>query len=184
MKISSYLLLFLISISSFAKIRKPEKLYKQIFKSYSSVVTHKVEDTISKEPVNTTILKVLDSNGAAVGYIREIATTTGCNSACLPILVTLFYGKDKKFLTLKSRAGLTKKNHAPFSELDYQSLELILIRNPSVFKSVVHPKMMVDALSGETLKDFKSVVVAEAAYTSLRLNLYNQETLKYLKDIK
>jgi len=44
--------------------------------------------------------------------------------------------------------------------------------------------MMVDAITSETLKVYKPFVVDNAAYTTLRLNLYNQDTLTQLKNIK
>ncbi len=177
------ILLLLISTCLFAKIRNPKKLYKKVFPAFSDSKSYTVEDNISEEPVNTTLLKALDSDNKTLGFIRELATTTGCNSQCLPIIVTLFYDKDKNFLTLKSRPGLTKKDHVPFTESDYKELEFILVQNPKPFKSVVHPKMMVDAITSETLKVYKPFVVENAAYTSLRLNLYNQDTLKQLQDI-
>jgi hypothetical protein len=172
------------STSSFALKRDPSKLYKKIFNEYVQSEKLTIADTISSQPVNTVVLKALDKSGNTIGYIREIATTTGCNSACLPILVTLFYTPDKKFHTVKSRQGLTKKDHMPFTELDYQSLELVFAQNPKIFKQVSHPKLMVDAITSETLKEFKPYVVEKAAYTSLRLNLYNQDTLGFLMSLK
>lgn len=160
-----------------------EKNYRKTFKNSYSTVILEVKDTISADPVNTAILKVIDKSGKTLGFVREIVTTTGCNSSCLPIFATLFYSKNKTFMTLKSRQGLTKKNHESFSELDYQKLELILVQNPKQFIKVRHPKEMVDAITSETLKVFSSVVVERAAYTTLRLNLYNQDTLKALKNI-
>jgi len=178
------IILLLISTCLLAKIRNPRKLYKKVLKNFHEYKSFKAQDKISESPVNTTILKATDKDGKTLGYIREIATTTGCNSACLPILVTLFYDKDKNFLTLKSRPGLTKKDHVPFTESDYKELEFILVQDPIPFKSVVHPKMMVDAITSETLKVYKPFVVDNAAYTTLRLNLYNQDTLTQLKNIK
>jgi len=178
------ILLVLISTSLLAKIRNQTELYKKVFKNFHDSKIFKAEDKISEAPVNTSILKAIDKDGKTLGFIREIATTTGCNSACLPILVTLFYDKDKNFLSLKSRPGLTKKNHVPFTESDYKELEFILVQDPVSFQSVVHPKMMVDAITSETLKVYKPFVVENAAYTSLRLNLYNRDTLAQLKNIK
>lgn len=183
-KMKNLIVLLIISTSLFAKIRNPNKLYKKVFSSFQRSEEFIVEDSISEEPVNTKVLKALDQDGNTLGFIREIATTTGCNSQCLPIIVTLFYDKNKSFLTLRSRPGLTKRDHVPFTEANYKELEFILVQNPKLFESVVHPKMMVDAITSETLKAYKPFVVEAAAYTSLRLNLYNQDTLKQLRKIK
>jgi hypothetical protein len=56
--------------------------------------------------------------------------------------------------------------------------------NPKVFKKVNHPTEMVDAISGETKKDYKEHVVKNAAYSSLRVNLYHQQTKMFLKTLK
>ena len=85
--------------------------YKKILKDYSSVKTHKVKDNISKDPINKEILEVFNSKNKRIGFVREIITTTGCNSACLPLIATLFYNTNKQFITLQSSVGLTKKNH-------------------------------------------------------------------------
>lgn len=179
-----WLLLFIIPLSLFAKEKDPKILYKKVFQNYNAIKEHKVIDAISENPINNKILEVLDKNKKTIGYIREIITTTGCNSACLPVIATLFYTKDRKFLTLKSRDGLTKKYHASFTADDYQNLEMILLQNPKAFKNIVHPKQMVDAITSETTKEFSPYVIHQAAFTSLRLNLYNQNTLKLLEGIK
>lgn len=171
-------------MSVFAKQEAPEVLYKKVFKEYTTIKEHKVVDTISENPINTKVLEFKNNKDETIGFARELITTTGCDSACLPIIATLFYTKDRKFLTLKSRDGLTKKNHVAFTVDDYAHLEMILMQNPPVFAKVEHPKQMVDALTGETTKDFSDYVIHQAAYTSLRMNLYNQDTLKLLQEIK
>jgi hypothetical protein len=180
------LILIIFTLNAHSNDLKGElkvKFYKKIIKDYKTTNKHTVKDNISEDPINTQILEVLDSNKKRIGFIREIITTTGCNSSCLPIIATLFYTKDKTFITAQSSEGLTKKNHAEFTLEDYQNLDFILMQNPKSFSSITHPKEMVDAISGETLKSYKAFVIKEAAYTSLRLNLYNQDTLKLLKSI-
>lgn len=177
----------LISLNLLAKPsdrKNPELLYKKVFKTYTKVIKHNIKDTISENPINTTVKEFLDKKNMTLGYARDLVTTTGCNSACLPIKATLFYSAQKQFITVLSREGLTKRDHAAFTDMDYQNLDLFLLQNPSIFKTVKHPKLMVDALTGETLKTFKPYVVKNAAYTTLRLNLYNQDTLKFLKKMK
>ena len=176
------LFFFIISNLSFAKRRVDP--VKEVFPTLKKTVVIKVKDTISENPINDKIYKAFNSNGQLLGYYRKIITTTGCNSACLPITATLFYGPNKTFKTIKSKKGLTKKGHAPFTSHDYNELELLLNLNPDSFKSVSHPKDMVDVITGQTTKKFQGDVVKEAAYTSLRLNKYNQDTLKKLREHK
>lgn len=161
---------------------KSSEFIKKVFPSMTKTISIPVPDVISKNPLNNRIVKVMNGK-TLLGFYRKLVTTTGCNSACLPITATLFYTRDKKFLTIKSKRGLTKKDHISFSQKNYQELELILNINPKSFISVEHPKDMVDVLTGETTKKFKNDVVKNAAYTTLRLNKYNQDTLKRLKGL-
>jgi hypothetical protein len=142
-----------------------------------------VEDKISESPINTELLRVSTSK-KPVGYARVIATTTGCNSACLPINYISFYDNQGKFLELISKDGLTKIGHAPFSVEDYSNLEFILVMAPKILNSILHPKQLTDALSGATLKKYKGSVVEGAAYSTLRIHLYNQNTINIIKSLK
>lgn len=162
---------------------KEFKFIKSVFSKATSVKAFEVLDPISENPINTNMYKVFKEKNELIGFYRRIITTTGCNSACLPIHVTLFYNSNKSFKTLKSDKGLTKKNHVPFTSADYSELELILNLNPKDFEKVSHPKDMVDVITGQTTKVYADDVVKEAAYTTLRVNRYNQNSLKQLKGI-
>lgn len=173
---------FFFSLSSWADTKID--FYKKVFPNLNSTRPHKIADPISDEPTNTELLEAFDAQNNLLGYIREVSTTTGCNSACLPVIFTLFYDKNIQFKKLLSRDGLTKKNHAPFTSEDYQKLELILLMNPKEFEKVGYPTEMVDAISGATLKVYDQVVVKNAAYSSLRVNTYNQQTIKEIKKLQ
>jgi hypothetical protein len=176
-----------LSVNTYAldKLSKTElnfigKTYKDaVFKS-----EHKIPDPISDKAINVKFYKIFNSKKVLIGFQRHINTTTGCNSACLPVIFDLFYDSKVNLLKLKSKDGLTKKFHKPFSLEDYSRLEMILLQNPLIFKQVKHPTEMVDALSGATLKKYESFVIKEAAYSSLRINIYNQQTLKFIKSVK
>jgi hypothetical protein len=176
------IILFSIFIIS-TTFAKDIDFIKTVFSKASRVESISVVDNISENPINTTVFKVFDLKNNFIGYYRKVITTTGCNSACLPIHVTLFYEANKTFKTLKSKKGLTKRNHVAFTDSDYNELELILNLNPVDLKKVNHPKDMVDVITGQTTKEYTDDVVKEAAYTSLRINKYNQDTLKQLGGI-
>ncbi len=157
--------------------------YKSIFPKISKVKKIKVEDKISENPINTTIQVAFNKEGKKLGFIREVNTTTGCNSACLPVIFTLFYNTKYEFLKLKSKTGLTKKLHRPMTEDDINRLHLLLGINPPIFKTVKHPTDMTDALTGATKPQYVDAVVKEAAYSTLRINTYNQDTISQLKKL-
>ena len=150
------------------------------FTGATKVNSFSVEDPISEIPSNTSIVSVYHGS-KLLGFFREIQTTTGCNSACLPLTYTAFYNERGEFLKISSKTGLTKKNHAKFDSKDYAKLNLILTMAPKKLSEVIHPKSMTDAISGETLKLYKDDVVSQAAYSTLRIHLYNQLTLKQIQ---
>lgn len=176
---------FLVIFSTTSYSKNSEYLMSLIRKEvgeFTKIKKIQVKDTISENPINNELIRVLNS-GVTVGFARNISTTTGCNSACLPINYISFYDKAGTFLGLSSKDGLTKINHTPFTKEDYSNLEFILSTNTNVFNNVNHPKEMTDAISGETLKLYSSSVVKGAAYSTLRIHLYNQDTIKYIKSL-
>lgn len=178
------IVIFLSNILLVTQANSKTSFYKTVFPNLFKLERTQVPDPINYKPVNTTLLIVKDKSGSTLGYIREIKTNTGCNSACLPIVFTLFYDKHKKYLKIQSKPGLTKLNHDDFTPDDYFQLESILVRNPKVLKSVKHPFDMVDGITRATTKKFKGSVVPTAAFSTLRINTYNQHTLQFLAQLK
>ncbi|MFG1493585.1 hypothetical protein [Halobacteriovorax sp. ZH4_bin.1] len=176
-----FFLLFLSFSFSFAN---EVNFYQSVFPKASKFKKVTVVDSISDNPINTAIQIAYDENGKKLGFIREVNTTTGCNSACLPVIFTLFYNTKYEFLKLKSKSGLTKKFHRPMTDDDINRLHLLIGLNPEVFKKVKHPTEMTDALTGATKPEFVDAVVKDAAYSTLRINLYNLDTIKQLKSLR
>lgn len=156
------------------------KMYKNVFPNLVKLSAAEIDDPITPDAPNSQIQKVFSSQ-KLIGFIREISTTTGCNDGCLPVIFTLYFDSLGNFIKLHSKPGLTKRYHEPYKPEDYIKLEGIILRNPISFKKVLHPKMMVDAISSATLKEYKSDVIAKSAYTTLRVNLYFHQTQKFIK---
>lgn len=171
--------LLFASLFAFAK-EDPYSELRVVFPQVDKVEKLKISDEVSAEKNNVELL-VLYAKSKRIGFARKINTTTGCNSACLPIVYTAFFDKTGNYIKLVSPPGLTKIFHQPFSAEDYSKLDLLLAINPQVFKQVAYPKEMTDAISGETLKEYKESVVEGAAYSTLRINLYHQETIKHIQ---
>lgn len=179
--VKKFLFIFLSFSLAFAN---KFSFYQTSFPTMTKVKKVTVKDTISDDPINTTIQIAYDKEGKKLGFIREVTTTTGCNSACLPVIFTLFYNTKYEFLKLKSKPGLTKKFHKPMTDDDINRLHLLIGMDPQVFKKVKHPTEMTDALTGATKPEFVDAVVKDAAYSTLRINLYNLDTIKQLRDLK
>lgn len=152
---------------------------RKFFSNASKLHSFTVSDPISVDPVNTKIFEVF-ANTKRLGFYRKIVTTTGCDSACLPLRYTAIYDEKGRFVKIVSKTGLTKKNHVQFTPEDYARMNFLLTLAPDELNGIKNPKDMTDALSGETLKLYRPVVVKEAAYSTLRLHLYNQLTTKQI----
>lgn len=174
-------ILFFLSI--FSPFSFSEEFYKKVFPQFERKVKHKIEDSVSAEKNNIVIYSIYSKN-KLLGFARDINTTTGCNSACLPVVYTGFYNQDGTLLKIMSKVGLTKIGHAPFTEEDYLKLDFILSLAPKEFQHVSHPTDLTDAITGATKKEYQEIVVPGAAYSTLRIHLYNQETLKFLKALR
>lgn len=156
-------------------------LLKKHYPAYTSIKKISIKDTVSAEQNNNQLHIVL-KNKKAIGFFRKINTTTGCNSACLPIIYTSFFNEKGEYIELFSPPGLTKIYHAPMTTEDLARLDFILAMSPPEFEKIKDPKEMTDAISGETLKQYKEMVVEGAAYSTLRISMYHRETQKYIKD--
>lgn len=158
-----------------------KKTLRKVFPNYDKIEKVKIEDNVSKEK-NNNVLLVIFQKKKLLGFARSINTTTGCNSECLPVVYTTFFNGDGNYIKLISPPGLTKIFHAEFTAEDYSKLDLLLAMAPKIFDQVNHPKEMTDAISGETLKEYKDSVIEGAAYSTLRIHLYHQETIKHIKN--
>lgn len=140
-----------------------------------------VKDTVSEEK-NNSIIRAVYNGAKLLGFVREIATTTGCNSACLPIKYVSYYNNNGKYLKIDGDQ-LTKINHTPLSAEDLAQLDIFIETPPEKLLEVDHPLGLTDAITGETLKKFKPFVIKGGAYSTLRIVLYHLETKKHLKSI-
>ena len=163
----------LVSQISFAQISKH-------FPKLTDKAELLLEDKVSAEKNNTKIYALYNQK-KLIGFMRPISTTTGCNSACLPLNYETYYSLTGEYIGLFSESGLTKINHEPMTTEDLSRLDLILAMAPAEFSIIKHPKELTDAISGATFKRFEPLVVKGAAYSTLRIHLYNQETLLFLK---
>ena len=140
-----------------------------------------VEDTVSKEKNNIKIIAVYNKK-KLLGFVRKIDTTTGCNSACLPIQYVAYYDSGGNYIKLQGD-NLTKINHTPMSQEDLTQLDLFILNPPAELVSVKNPLELTDALTGATFKKFQPFVIKGGAYSTLRILTYHVETQKHLKKI-
>lgn len=156
-----------------------KNFYRQVLSDASYSEGAFIDDPIPPQK-NKELLKIYDSTKSFMGYVREVATHTGCEGLCKLLDFTLVYGVDRNFLKLIVRDPLTKDAHEEFSDEDYEKLHSILIQPPQSYYGFQEPKDLVDAVTGATKPELQSEVVPTAAYTSFRTFQYNEQTKSHL----
>ncbi|OFZ78880.1 MAG: hypothetical protein A2583_11765 [Bdellovibrionales bacterium RIFOXYD1_FULL_53_11] len=158
--------------------------YRQAFPAAALKTAHAVPDPITEGAINNTYLKIYDSAGAFLGYVREVSTTTGCNQYCKPLDFTLALSPDGSFRALLVQEPLTKLGHRKFTDADYAKLDSILENNPESFKVPSQPMDLVDATTRVTRPEYKNDVVPTAALTSFRIYEYEKQTIQHIKSVE
>jgi hypothetical protein len=114
-----------------------------------------------------------------VAFSRNIHTAVCSDTVCRLVNLTLYWEITGKFMGYSIPAGeeLTKKEHEPFMESDYQRLNEILADSSSLLKfyaldevgPVQKTVAKIDGITGATIPDLSSWIVPNAAYTSSTL---------------
>lgn len=127
-----------------------------------------------------TLYQHLSAEGMPVFYSRNIRTSVCFDNKCRLLKITLYWNPSGRYLgfVLPENEYLSKKDHDPFSESEYEKLnqlladpnlplgtisynELVLASKPSI--------QGVDGVSGATSKDMLAYVIEGAAYTTHKM---------------
>ncbi len=171
-------------IAKLEQISKKDNIfYKNVFSKalYQESITG-IRDNFTGNKVNNTYIKISDKNKKLLGYIREIATSTGCNSECKPLIFTLVISTKLKFLKVMNREPLTKYGHMKLTAEDYLKLGTLLSHPPASYKTINDTQEIIDAITMETKKEFKGDVVPLAALSTYRIYQYLIQTIKFIKN--
>lgn len=127
-----------------------------------------------------TLYQHLSSGGIPVYYTQNIKTSVCFDNKCRLLTITLFWNPSGRYLGfgLPEKEFLSKKDHDPFTALEYERLNRLL-GDPNLplgtisYNELVlasQPEMKgLDGISGATSKDMLSYVIEGAAYTTHKL---------------
>lgn len=138
--------------------------------------------------------QVLDSTGQTRYFYRDINQFPCDDSVCERMHVRIYWDTLGKYLKLTTEEGsvLTKLNHKPFSNRDYQKLDELL-GNPKSYlryykldnltnKAAEKHYYSVDAVSGSTVTEVSYETVRGAVKTCFVLwKIANGETSAYIR---
>jgi hypothetical protein len=175
------LLLSLNSFAEFTKLNDTQKsFYKNVFPKADLQSLEKIVDPILKNSNNLSYSKIYNKEKSLLGYVRNISTTTGCNTACLPLNFSLVFNSTAKFITVLVKEQLTKVNHIPLSKQEMEGLILFVTIPPIANNHLPRPTQIVDAITMATRKEYSKGVAKGAALTFYRVLSYKNQTQDFL----
>ncbi len=137
------------------------------------ISTFVVADTIP-----TQLLIKRDSSGLPDGYEATVFTPVCETERCYTIEVMISWDLIGNYLKLDTLPGqqLTKLDHIPFTDEDYQKLQAILINRNSVLGSYEKEELVrdtriseLDGMTGATIQEVKNAVINGAVYSCYTL---------------
>jgi hypothetical protein len=129
---------------------------------------------------NDTLIQYLSKEGYPISYTRHLRTGVCFDNKCRPLDISLRWNVTGRYLgfELPEKEFLSKYDHDPFSEAEYQRLHAILTDSLSALKNFHYNEIVpkadssyqkVDAISGATSANVLDHVVEGAAFTTYKL---------------
>ena len=176
-------------LSSFSQENPPLR-YMQVATIKSSIneeesIVSKYKDTLT----NDLIYLCKSNNDVPLYYYKNVKGEVCFDDECRLLDIVVYWNITGRYLGFELPKGefLSKYDHDPFSENEYQRLHTLLADSSipldavSFEKLVEQPKNdegVVDAVSGATSKSVADMVVKGAAYTTYKLwNIVNGPTM-------
>ncbi len=171
-----------VAYSKTSKIKISEIKYTQQAFQNAFFESIKKIDTIDEEDgVNKHYKEIYNKKNKLIGYLREVSTTTGCNSLCKPLNFALALNENLKFRKIISKEPLSKLGHRNFTFDDDLKLDSLLKQPPGIYIKFKSTSDLVDAITMATKKEYKYYVVPTAALSSFRIYQYVKHTIDFLK---
>jgi hypothetical protein len=144
--------------------------------------TRRLIGQVDTDSIRYELYVIEDSNGISQEYVAELFTPVCHTNKCYPVYINLFWDLLGNFDRFEMPEGeiLTKLDHVPFDDKDYQKLQGILsnersiLGNYSITDLVVSTETVdsnngVDAVTGATSKTIQSEVISGAVYSCYTL---------------
>ena len=155
----------------------------------STVVT--IKDSVTNE---TVFLRKIKDN-ILLDYYKKVKGEVCYDDECRLLDIVVYWNITGRYLGFELPKGefLSKYNHEPFSESEYQRLHTLLADSSIPLDAVSFEKLLeqprneegtVDAVSGATSKSVAGMVVKGAAYTTYKLwNIVNGPTMDFVSEL-
>jgi len=142
-----------------------------------TVITDTIFTTINDTIPNKNLVVYLDNENHPIKYSRNIQTGVCIDGECRLLQITLFWNLTGRYLGFELPEGefLSKKEHDPFINEDYDRLHLILDEENSplsqyeIYELVPTKNSEVDAVSSATISEILQYIVEDAVFTTYTL---------------
>ncbi|MBM1107036.1 hypothetical protein JQC67_12865 [Aurantibacter crassamenti] len=180
-------------LTSFLKEKKHIK-YMQVATIESSAADEPTRVVSFKDSSNQEIIFLRQSNDAVpLQYYKQVKGEVCDDDACRLLDIIVYWNITGRYLGFELPKGefLSKYDHDPFSESEYQKLHSILADESLPLDKVSFEKLLeqpensknVDAHSGATSKNIANMVVKGAAFTTYKLwNTVNGSTMDLVSE--
>lgn len=180
-------------LSSFFQEEIPLK-YMQVATIDSSGLAGASSVTSFKDSLTNELIHLRTSKeNIPLYYFKEVKGEVCFDEECRLLDMVVYWNITGRYLGFELPKGefLSKHDHEPFSESEYQRLHSLLADSSIPLDAVSFEKLVepqsadgtVDAVSGATSKTVADMVVKGAAYTTYRLwNIVNGPTMDIVSD--
>lgn len=132
------------------------------------------DQSVPEQDTYIEIEDLYDSNGLPEGYKAYIKTAVCESENCYIVQIHFFWdliGRFQRFDTLPGE-GLTKLDHIPFTDLDYQKLDVLLKDENSPLANYSKEDLVrdtrsseIDGFTGATIQEIKERVISGGVYS-------------------
>ncbi len=170
LKILAYSLTLLIGLA--ASLQDPQE---------DQVENRRLIEEVETDSIRYELFVIEDAEGTAQEYLAEIFTPVCHTDKCYPVYINFYWDLLGNFQQFEMPEGeiLTKLDHIPFEEEDYDQLEAILSNKNSILRDYSITDLVgstntaesngVDAVTGATSKTIQNEVISGAVYSCYTL---------------
>lgn len=175
----TFYLLFVVVLLSLSG-KNPETLtyfHSPTFPAQKTTISHEIVNFNDTIP-NDTLFIIQNEDGLLHSYSRKILTGVCINGECRLLNITLFWTVTGRYLGFHLPEGefLSKTEHDPFTQQDYEHLHALLADPYSNLANYRIEELVpmvenneVDGVSAATIAGVKNYIVENAVYTTYTL---------------
>ena len=182
-------------LTSFLQEKQPIKYMQVATIEPSAADEPSIVVTLKDSVTNETVFLRKTKDNIPLHYFKKVIGEVCDDEECRLLDILVYWNITGRYLGFELPKGefLSKHDHEPFSESEYQRLHTLLADSSIPLDAVSFEKLVeqpnneegtVDAVSGATSKSVAEMVVKGAAYTTYKLwNIVNGPTMDFVSEL-